>query len=177
VPGQARQMTDDRPGRMPLAMLATSLDRALYAGRPARIATHSESKRRAGRYRHPILLLITSLIDTNRSMGGEAGLPPRFAGRIPHPAEAGVRCNIVHCRPRCVPPRYWDVHCHRGRCCRDPRGLRPGGRAVGCYRVAPAVPRDHRQREGTGNARSIAGWTPLPVQPRPVTRLRPRKNG
>jgi hypothetical protein len=89
-------MTDDRPGRMPLAMLATSLDRALYAGRPARIATHSESKRRAGRYRHPILLLITSLIDTNRSMGAEAGLPPRFAGRIPHPAEAGVRCNIVH---------------------------------------------------------------------------------
>jgi hypothetical protein len=25
-------------------------------------------------------------------------------------------------------------------------------------------------------ARSIAGWTPLPVQPRPVTRLRPRKH-
>jgi hypothetical protein len=25
-------------------------------------------------------------------------------------------------------------------------------------------------------ARSIAGWTPLPVQPRPVTRLRPRKD-
>jgi hypothetical protein len=24
-------------------------------------------------------------------------------------------------------------------------------------------------------ARSIAGWTPLPVQSRPVTRLRPRK--
>jgi hypothetical protein len=34
----------------------------------------------------------------------------------------------------------------------------------------------------TGNAkaracaRRIAGWTPLPVQPRPVTRLRPRKD-
>ncbi len=26
------------------------------------------------------------------------------------------------------------------------------------------------------HARSIAGWTPLPVQPRPVTRLRPRKD-
>jgi hypothetical protein len=25
-------------------------------------------------------------------------------------------------------------------------------------------------------ARSIAGWTPLPAQPRSVTRLRPRKN-
>jgi hypothetical protein len=25
-------------------------------------------------------------------------------------------------------------------------------------------------------ARTIAGWTPLPAQPRPVTRLRPRKN-
>jgi hypothetical protein len=25
-------------------------------------------------------------------------------------------------------------------------------------------------------ARSIAGWTPLPVQPRPATRLRPRKD-
>jgi hypothetical protein len=25
-------------------------------------------------------------------------------------------------------------------------------------------------------ARSIAGWTPLSVQPRPVTRLRPRKD-
>ena len=25
-------------------------------------------------------------------------------------------------------------------------------------------------------ARSIAGWTPLPAQPRPVTRLRPRKD-
>ena len=25
-------------------------------------------------------------------------------------------------------------------------------------------------------ARSIAGWTPLPVQPRAVTRLRPRKD-
>ena len=24
--------------------------------------------------------------------------------------------------------------------------------------------------------RTIAGWTPLPVQPRPVTRLRPRKD-
>jgi hypothetical protein len=24
---------------------------------------------------------------------------------------------------------------------------------------------------------SIAGWTPVPVQPRPVTRLRPRKDG
>jgi hypothetical protein len=29
-------------------------------------------------------------------------------------------------------------------------GSRPGGRAVGCYRVAPAVPGDHRQREGAG---------------------------
>jgi hypothetical protein len=87
----------------------------------------------------PILLLITDLIDTNRSRGAEVGLPPRFAGRI-----------IVHCPPRCVPPCYWDVHCYRGRCCRDPRGLRPGGRAVGCYRIAPAVPGDHRQREGAG---------------------------
>jgi hypothetical protein len=26
------------------------------------------------------------------------------------------------------------------------------------------------------HARSIAGWTPLPVQPHPVTRLRPRKD-
>jgi hypothetical protein len=26
-------------------------------------------------------------------------------------------------------------------------------------------------------ARSIAGWTPVPAQPRPVTRLRPRKDG
>jgi hypothetical protein len=26
-------------------------------------------------------------------------------------------------------------------------------------------------------ARSIAGWTPLPAQPRPITRLRPRKGG
>jgi hypothetical protein len=26
-------------------------------------------------------------------------------------------------------------------------------------------------------ARSIAGWTPLPAPPRPVTRLRPRKDG
>ena len=26
-------------------------------------------------------------------------------------------------------------------------------------------------------ARSIAGWTPLPDQPRPVTRLRPAKRG
>ena len=25
-------------------------------------------------------------------------------------------------------------------------------------------------------ARTIAGWTPLPAQPRPVTRLRPRKD-
>ena len=25
-------------------------------------------------------------------------------------------------------------------------------------------------------ARAIAGWTPLPAQPRPVTRLRPRKD-
>jgi hypothetical protein len=38
--------------------------------------------------RHPesgnMLLLITDLIDTNRSRGAEVGLPPRFAGRIPH---------------------------------------------------------------------------------------------
>jgi hypothetical protein len=54
--------------------------------------------------------------------------------------------HAVHCRPRCVSP----CCCHRGRCCRDPRRLRPGGRAVGRYRVAKAVPGDHRQREGAG---------------------------
>src|SRR3954452_2766803 len=32
----------------------------------------------------------------------EQGRGGRFAGSI-----------IVHCRPRCVSPCYWDVHCHR----------------------------------------------------------------
>jgi hypothetical protein len=30
--------------------------------------------------------------------------------------------------------------------------------------------------EARACARTIAGWKPLPVRPRPVTRLRPRKN-
>jgi hypothetical protein len=46
------------------------------------------------------------------------------------------------------PPCFWDVPRHRGRCRCNPRRLRSGGRVVGCYRAAPAISRDHRQREG-----------------------------
>jgi hypothetical protein len=52
------------------------------------------------------------------------------------------------CRPWCAPPCYRDVHCHRGRCCRNSRCLRSARRAVGCYRAAPTVPGDYRQRQG-----------------------------
>ena len=50
----------------------------------------------------------------------------------------------------CSSPCFGDVRHHRSRCRRDPRRLQSRGRVVGRYRVAPAVPRSHRQREGAG---------------------------
>ena len=45
--------------------------------------------------------------------------------------------------------------------------------AIELRRRFPGVTDNAKAREC---ARSIAGWTPLPVQPRPVTQLRPRKD-
>ena len=45
--------------------------------------------------------------------------------------------------------------------------------AIGVRRRFPGVTDNAKAR---ACARSIAGWTPLPAQPRPVTRLRSRKN-
>ena len=44
--------------------------------------------------------------------------------------------------------------------------------AIELRRRFPGVTDNAKAR---AHARSIAGWTPLPAQPRPVTRLRPRK--
>ncbi len=46
--------------------------------------------------------------------------------------------------------------------------------AIEVRRRFPGITDNAKAREC---ARSIAGWTPLPVPPRPVKRLRPRKNG
>ncbi len=46
--------------------------------------------------------------------------------------------------------------------------------AIEVRRRFPGITDNAKAREC---ARSIAGWTPLPVPPCPVTRLRPRKNG
>jgi hypothetical protein len=45
--------------------------------------------------------------------------------------------------------------------------------AIELRRRFPGISDNAKAREC---ARSIAGWTPLPVQPRPVRRLRPRKD-
>jgi hypothetical protein len=45
--------------------------------------------------------------------------------------------------------------------------------AIELRRRFPGITDNAKAREC---ARSIAGWTPLPVKPRPVTRLRPRMN-
>jgi hypothetical protein len=45
--------------------------------------------------------------------------------------------------------------------------------AIELRRRFPGISDNAKAREC---ARSIAGWTPLPVQPRPVTRRRPRKD-
>jgi hypothetical protein len=45
--------------------------------------------------------------------------------------------------------------------------------AIELRRRFPGITDNAKARECV---RSIAGWTPLPVQPRPVTRLRPRKD-
>jgi hypothetical protein len=45
--------------------------------------------------------------------------------------------------------------------------------AIELRRRFPGISDNAKAREC---ARSIAGWTPLPVQPPPVTRLRPRKD-
>jgi hypothetical protein len=45
--------------------------------------------------------------------------------------------------------------------------------AIELRRRFPGITDNAKAREC---ARSIAGWTPLPVQSRPVTRLRPRKD-
>jgi hypothetical protein len=45
--------------------------------------------------------------------------------------------------------------------------------AIELRRRFPGITDNAKAREC---ARSIAGWTPLPVQLRPVTRLRPRKD-
>jgi hypothetical protein len=45
--------------------------------------------------------------------------------------------------------------------------------AIELRRRFPGITDDAKAREC---ARSIAGWTPLPVRARPVTRLRRRKN-
>jgi hypothetical protein len=45
--------------------------------------------------------------------------------------------------------------------------------AIELRRRSPGVAHNAKAR---ACARSVAGWTPLPVQPRPVTRLRPRKD-
>jgi hypothetical protein len=45
--------------------------------------------------------------------------------------------------------------------------------AIELRRRFPGITDNAKAREC---ARSIAGWTPLPAEPRPVTRLRPRKD-
>jgi hypothetical protein len=46
--------------------------------------------------------------------------------------------------------------------------------AIGLRRRFPGITDNTEARACT---RTIAGWTTLPEQPRPVTRLRPRKGG
>jgi hypothetical protein len=46
--------------------------------------------------------------------------------------------------------------------------------AIELRRLFPGVTDNAKAR---ACARSIAGWTTLPAQPRPVTRLRPRRDG
>jgi hypothetical protein len=122
--------------------------------------------------RRPDLLLIAHLIDTNRSRGAEVGLPPRFAGRIPH--EGTVTLCLAGrgaCRHATGMFIVTEADAAAIRAVFDQDGELSA--AIELRRRFPGITDNAKAR---AHARSIAGWTPLPVQPRPVTRLRPRKD-
>jgi hypothetical protein len=81
------------------------------------------------------------------------------------------------CRPRCAPPCYYDVVITEA----DAAAIREMfhqeaelSAAIELRRRFPGITDNAKAR---ACARTIAGWTPLPEQqPRPVTRLRPRKD-
>ena len=66
---------------------------------------------------------------------------------------------------------------HRGRCRRDPRPvLNQEGELSAAIELRRRFPGVTDNAKARACARRIAGWTPLSVPLRPVTRLHPRKN-
>jgi hypothetical protein len=120
------------------------------------------------------LILITDLIDTNRSSGAEVGLPPRFAGAKSIPHEGSVTSCIAGrgaCRHAIGMFIVTEADAAAIRAVFDQEGELSA--AIELRRRFPGITDNTKAREC---ARSIAGWTPLPVTARPVTRLRRRKN-
>jgi hypothetical protein len=104
--------------------------------------------------------------------GAVVGLPPRFAGRIPH--EGSVTLCLAGrgaCRHATGMFIVTEADAAAIRAVFDQDGELSA--AIELRRRFPGISDNAKAREC---ARSIAGWTPLPVQPRPVTRRRPRKD-
>jgi hypothetical protein len=108
------------------------------------------------------------LIDTNRpEQGAEVG--SSLAGRIP--CEGSVSCLAGRGAYRHAIGMFIVTEADAAaiRAVFDQDGELSA--AIELRRRFPGITDNAKAREC---ARSIAGWTPLPVQPRPVTRLRPR---
>jgi hypothetical protein len=102
----------------------------------------------------------------------EVGLPPRFAGRIRH--EGCVTSCIagrVACRHAIGMFIVTEADAAAIRAVFDQEGELSA--AIELRRRFPGITDNAKAR---ACARSIAGWTPVPVPLRPVTRLHPRKN-
>ncbi len=95
---------------------------------------------------HEFVIAYVSLSPSDAA-GGEAAAVGLRGGVRRAPTVPRTRWA---CSPWCAAPCCQDILRHRSRCRRDPRCLRSGRRAVGRHRVAPAVPRGHRQCEGAG---------------------------
>jgi hypothetical protein len=99
-------------------------------------------------------------------------LPPRFAGCIPH--EGSVTSCIAArgaCRHATGMFIVTEADAAAIRAVFDQEGELSA--AIELRRRFPGVTDNAKAR---ACARSIAGWTPLPAQPRSVTRLRPLKD-
>jgi hypothetical protein len=103
--------------------------------------------------------------NTNRSRGAEVGLPPRFAGRIPHEGSV-ISCIAGRgaCRHAIGMFIVTEADAAAIRAVFDQEGELSA--AIELRRRFPGITDNAKAREC---ARSIAGCTPLPVQPRPVT--------
>jgi hypothetical protein len=116
---------------------------------------------RSNRPPSPAFTLDNYLIDTNRSGVAEVGLPDASSCIVGRDA----------CRHAIGMFIVTEADAAAIRAVFDQEGELSA--AIELRRRFPGITDNAKAR---AHARSIAGWMPLPVQPRPVTRLRPRKD-